>query len=316
MDIESICIIGGAGYVGSAIADHACAQGLRVRVVTRNIQRARPLTVLPTLEAMVADAGDDQSLARALEGMDAVVNLAGILHPSRRASFESTHAELPGRIARAARAAGVRHMLHMSALGASASAPSKYLRSKAAGESALAEAAGKELPFTIFRPSVIFGEHDRFLNLFAQLERYFPLIPLGGAQARFQPVWVEDVARCFVDSLGESCTFGLAYPLCGPQVYTLEELVRFVGRVTGHERRILALPGAVASLQAFVFEHLPGKLLTRDNLRSMSVDNVCDCPFPAVFGFLPASLEAVVPEYMHGSAARARYSLYRHLAGR
>lgn len=315
MDISSVCIIGGSGFVGRSVAEQACTRGLRVRVVTRSEPRARDLLVLPTVETMVADPNEEKALARSFENMDAVVNLVGILHPSGRASFASVHVELPRRIARACRVAGVRQLLHMSALGASASAPSEYLRSKAAGEEAV-RAAGAELPFTIFRPSVIFGEHDRFLNLFAAMARIFPVIPLGGAHARFQPIWVEDVARAIASSLGEPRALGSAYELCGPRAYTLEELVRFAAAAVGRSPRILALPAGLASLQAFVFEHLPGRLLTRDNLRSMSVDNVCAGPFPEVFGFAPATLEAVVPQYLADTGVRARYQRYRHYAGR
>ncbi|MGZ5035269.1 MAG: complex I NDUFA9 subunit family protein [Usitatibacter sp.] len=315
MDIESICLIGGTGFVGRSIAEHACGELLRVRVVTRSEARARELLVLPTLETMVADPNDEKSLARAFENMDAVVNLAGILHPGGGATFESVHVGLPRKIARAARAAGVRRLLHMSALGASAGAPSEYLRTKARGEAAVLESA-KELAVTIFRPSVIFGEHDRFLNLFATLVRLFPVIPLGSADARFQPVWVEDVARCFMESLGDSRTFGQAYDLCGKDVYTLEEMVRFVAAVLKRKPRIVALPPSLAALQAAVFEHLPGKLLTRDNLRSMSVANVCSADFPAVFCFEPASLETVAAEYLVGTGARSRYQGFRNHAGR
>jgi NADH dehydrogenase len=239
----------------------------------------------------------------------------GILHPRRGQDFASVHAELPRKIAHACHAAGVLHLLHMSALGAAENGPSEYLRSKARGEAALRREAGI-LPYTIFRPSVIFGEGDRFLNLFARLARLFPLLPLARATARFQPIWVEDVARCFVAALGDLRTFGQAYELCGPKAYTLAELVRFASEVSGHRRRILPLPDALGRLQAAVFERLPGKLMTRDNLRSMSVNNVCSAPFPAIFGFEPATLEAVAPQYLAGSTSRDRYNQYRHSAGR
>jgi uncharacterized protein YbjT (DUF2867 family) len=315
MDIENVCIIGGSGFVGRAIADEACARGYRVRVVTRSSNRARDLLVLPTVETMVADPNDEKALERCLDNMDAVINLVGILHEGGRSTFQGAHVELPRKIARACRREGVRQFLHMSALGASATGPSHYLRSKGEGEAALREAA-EGLPVTIFRPSVIFGEGDRFLNLFASLAKIFPVVALGGAGARFQPVWVEDVARCFVGALGESRTFGQAYEICGPHAYTLEELARFAMKASGHERPVMKLPGALAQLQAFVLEHLPGKLMTRDNLRSMSVDNVCSGPFPAVFGFAPASLEAVAPQYLSDSSSRARYDQFRHHAGR
>jgi NADH dehydrogenase len=173
-----------------------------------------------------------------------------------------------------------------------------------------------ETAWTIFRPSVIFGENDNLTNLFAKLARISPVIPLACAQARFQPIWVEDVARCLVGALGDGRTFRQTYDLCGPQVYTLEELVHFVVRTLGLERKIVPLPDGVARAQAFAFEHLPGKLISRDNLLSMSVDNVGSGPFPAVFGFAPSAMEGIVPGYLAGGAARSRYDRYRHLAGR
>ena len=315
MDIASVCIVGGTGFVGSAVADHLSAEGTRVRVITRSRPRAMKLALLPTAEVVVADVHDTAALARAFEGMDAVVNLVGILHERRGQTFQGCHVDLPRKVVEACQSAGVHHLLHMSALGASDSGPSDYLRSKAAGEAAVRGTAGP-LPVTIFRPSVIFGAGDRFLNTFAQLVRWFPVIPLAGARARFQPIWVEDVARCFADALGNPRAFNQAYELCGPKAYTLEELVRFVAATLGARRAVVGLPGALATLQAFTLEHLPGKLMTRDNLRSMQVDNTCSQPFPTVFGFQPAPLETVVPEYLVGSAARARYDRYRHYAGR
>ena len=315
MDISSVCIVGASGFVGRAIAEQLSARGIRVRAITRSRPRAMPLAVLPTVEVVVANPHDTAALARSFENMDAVINLVGILHEHRGQSFRACHAELPRKVVEACQSAGVRHLLHMSALGASAEGPSDYLRSKAEGEGEVRRAAGI-LPVTIFRPSVIFGADDRFLNTFAALVRWFPVIPLGGAKARLQPIWVEDVARCFGHALGNPRAFGQVYELCGPVAYTLEDLVRFVAATLGKRRTVVALPGALARLQAFALEILPGKLMTRDNLRSLGVDNVATQPFPAEFGFQPAPLEAVVPEYLVGTGARARYDRYRYNAGR
>jgi NADH dehydrogenase len=315
MDIASICIVGGSGFVGSAIAEQASARDYRVRVVTRSEPRARHLTVLPTVEVMVANPHDEKDLERAFADMDAVVNLAGILHEGGRATFEAVHAELPRKIVRACRAQGVRQLLHMSALGADENSPSKYQRSKAAGEKAVRE-AGETLATTIFRPSVIFGEHDHFLNLFASLAKMMPVMPLAGAGTRFQPVWVEDVARAFVDTLGDALRAGQAFALCGPRVYTLEELVRFAAEAVDRHPKIVALPPALATLQALTFEHLPGKLITRDNLASMKVDNVCADPWPEMLAFEPTPLEAAVPEYLVAARRNGRYQRYRNFAGR
>ena len=315
MRISTVCILGGTGFVGRAIADELAGRGIRVRVVTRVLARGSALRVLPTVEVVAANPQDPAQLRECFDNMDAVINLVGILHPGRGQTFEACHAELPRKIVEACHASGVQHLLHMSALGAADDAASDYQRSKAKGEAAV-RASAAITPYTVFRPSVIFGEGDRFLGLFARMVRWFPLVPLAGAKARFQPIWVEDVARCFVIALGNPACLNQSYELCGPKAYTLAELVRFVAASVGRKTRVLALPEPLARMQAFVLEHLPGKLMSRDNLRSMSVDNVCAQPFPEVFGFQPSPLEAVVPEYLVGTAARARYPLYRHNAGR
>jgi uncharacterized protein YbjT (DUF2867 family) len=315
MEISSVCILGGTGFVGRTIAEQLSPLGIRTRVVTRSGPKAMPLTVLPTVEVEVADVHDPGALRACLENMDAVVNLVGILHEDGAQTFHRSHVELPRKVAEACRVKGVQQMLHMSALGASKDGPSDYLRSKAEGEAAVREAAGM-MPVTIFRPSVIFGENDRFLNMFAELVRWFPVIPLAGADARFQPVWVEDVARCFAGALGNARAHGETYELCGPKAYTLAELVDFVAHTLGKKPRVVGLPGGLARMQAMVLERLPGKVMTRDNLRSMSKDNVCACDFPALFGFRPSPLEAVVPEYLANTTARGRYARYRHSAGR
>lgn len=315
MKIASVCILGGTGFVGRTIAEQLSPLGMRVRVVTRSEPRAMPLRVLPTVEIMVGSPHDPASLAACLENMDAVINLVGILHEHRAQTFRQVHEELPRKVATACVKAGVAHLLHMSALGAAADGPSAYQRSKAAGEAAVREASGI-LPWTIFRPSVIFGEGDRFLNLFAGMVRWFPVIPLAAAGARFQPVWVDDVARAYAAALGKTEHFGQTHELCGPKAYTLEELVQHVAATLGRRTRVIALPGGMGRLQAAVLERLPGKLMTRDNLLSMSVDNVCACAFPPSLGFEPSALEAVIPGYLAPSSPRARYSRYRFHAGR
>jgi uncharacterized protein YbjT (DUF2867 family) len=317
MKIRSVCILGGSGFVGRALASQLSSRGLRMRVVTRQRQSAMPLTVFPTAEIAVADIHDPQALRRAFEDMDAVVNLVGILHEGGNASFSRCHAELPRKVAEACKASGVRHLLHMSALGVSESAPSAYLRSKAAGEAALREAAGI-LPWTVFRPSVIFGEGDRSINTFAAWLRLLPFFPLARAGARVQPVWVEDVARCFAAALGDPRTFGQVYELGGPRAYTWRELVQCAGEMSGNPRAVIGLPDAVGALQATVlgWAPRPWRLMSRDNFDSMGVDNVTKARFPEVFGIVPSALETVAPEYLAASAARARYPRYRHYAGR
>ena len=315
MEIHRVCVLGGTGFIGRSVVEQLAEQGMWVRVLTRNREKARGLFVLPTGEVVNADVNDDATLARQFEGMDAVVNLVGILHQSRRQTFEKVHVELPARVGRACRAAGVARLLQMSALGASAGGPSEYLKSRGRGEAAVREAAG-DIPLTIFQPSIVIGASDDFLNMFAKLVQLFPVIPLAGAKTRFQPVWVEDVARAMVASLADPRTFGKTFQLGGPKVYTLEQLVTLVIALKGRSRMILPLPHWAATLQAAVFEHLPGPIMTRDNLKSMSVDNVCSEPWPAEFAFKPSSIEGIVAEYLTDATQRGRYKYYRNRAGR
>ncbi|MFO1320364.1 MAG: complex I NDUFA9 subunit family protein [Burkholderiales bacterium] len=317
MALKNVCIIGGSGFVGRHVAERLSAAGVDVRIPTRNRELAKDsLILLPTAEVVVADIHDPADLRRVIGGCDAVINLVGVLHDRRGNGFQRNHAELPALVVAACREAGIPRLLHMSALGASESGPSDYLRSKAAGEVRIRETRRHGIATTIFRPSVIFGPGDRFLNLFATLARWFPLLPVGGAAARFQPIFVEDVARAMVDSLENRATFDHDYDLCGPTVYTLKELIEFACGQLGLSRTIVPLPGGLASLQAGVLEKLPGRLLTRDNLKSMSVDNVCGCAFPSEFGFLPQALEAVAPRYLGARSIRMRYDTFRGLARR
>jgi len=310
-----VLVLGATGFVGRSVCARLAGAGTAVRALTRDRLKSRPLHVIPSLEVVEGSPHDDGDLARALDGMDAVVNLVGILHQSRRESFEKVHAQLPARLARACRAAGVLRIVHVSALHADPGGPSEYLRSRGRGEAAL-RSGGEGLAVTILKPSVIFGRDDSFLNLFAGLVKPLPVVPLAGAGVRFQPVWVEDVAGAVAACLADSRTAGQAYDLCGPRAYSLAEIVRFVARLQGLERVIVPLPGWAAYAQALVLERLPGPVMTRDNLASMKVDSVCACPFPEVLGFEPSAMEAIVPEYMAGAGLRGRYAQYRRSPGR
>ncbi|MDE2453083.1 MAG: complex I NDUFA9 subunit family protein, partial [Burkholderiales bacterium] len=276
----------------------------------RRLGHGAALRPLPSLELVEADIHDDAQLAHLVAGADAVIQLVAILHGSA-ADFRRVHVELPTRVARACVAAGTRRLIHVSALGAAADAPSNYLRSKAEGEAAL-KAAGLDL--TLLRPSVIFGVEDHFLNLFARPQAVTPLVPLAGAAARFQPVWVEDVASATVRCLDDDRSIGATYELAGPSTYSLADLVRLAGRWSGHERPVLPLPGWAGRLQALAFECLPGQpLMSRDNLESMRVPNVAGGQLPGfeALGITPAALEAVVPSYLGGEAGCGRLERWR-----
>jgi NADH dehydrogenase len=293
MAIQSVCMLGGTGFVGRHIAPLLCAQGIAVRVPTRSAEKARQTLASLPVEVVPVDVHDIAQLAKLFAGVDAVINLVGILHEQGGQTFQRTHIELSRKVAEAAKIADVRRLLHMSALNAAPDGPSAYLRSKGEAE-ALALASG--LQTTAFRPSVIFGNGDSFLTLFAKLAKLAPVMPLACADAKFQPVWVENVAQAFVHCLQDAASIGQRYDLCGPQVYRLRELVAYAAACRGRHPLIVPLPRPVAFMQASVMEWLPVKLMTRDNFYSMQQDSVCDCAFP--FGITPARLEDIAPQYL------------------
>ncbi len=313
MEITSVAIIGGSGFVGRHICHRLAGEGYRVRVATRDRERAKDkLIFLPTVEAESVNPSDPQQLAAFIRGADAVINLVGVLHERGGAgSFHAAHIELVRNVVAACRETGVRRLLHMSALRADPNGPSRYLRSKGEAEAVVQDSG---LAWTVFRPSVVFGQGDNFLNLFAGLLRFAPVVFLACPNARFQPVFVEDVAAAFAKSLQNIETVGKSYDLCGPKVYSLRELVEYVGAVTGRPRPVVGLSDKLSYWQAFAMEMLPVKMMTRDNYYSMRVDSVCDCAFP--LGIEPTALESVAPAFLALRTPRRRYQSMRARAHR
>jgi len=320
MQLKDICVIGGSGFVGSAIVAKLDAAGYQVKVLTRRREAAKHLLLLPHVEVVECNVLDNQALRNAISGADAVINLIGILHQTRRGGFELIHHQFPARLAKTCIELGIPRLLHMSSLRAGKHAPSQYLRSKGAGEAALLAMVEKtnvsKLNLTIFKPSVIFGRGDRFINLFASLIKLMPVLLLAKPEAKFQPIWVEDVATCFVLSLQNKTCHGLVYELAGPKVYTFRALVKAVMTTLGVQRPIIGLNDALSYVQAGLMELMPVKLMSRDNVRSMAVDSISSTPFPAVFGLAPATLEAVIPEYVVNANTRGAYDRFRSLAAR
>lgn len=315
---NTVLLIGGSGFVGSHVASLLAERNVRMVVPTRRRDRAKHLILLPMIDVIEADVHDPVELTRLMQGVDAVVNCVGILHSRAGqpwgADFERAHVALPRAIAVAAKAAGVRRIVHVSALGAVDDAPSAYLRSKAAGEAAV-RAAGVD--WTVFRPSLIYGNGQCFLRLFATLLKKFPVMPLAGADVRYQPVSVRDVARCIVHALGSEEAIGLTCALCGPRVYTMRELVKMTGRTIGAERCVIGLPGPLAHLQALALELAPGPtLMSRDNLRSMQVDSVCEAGCTLPFGFEPAILDNEIADCLVDFRPTDRFELARSRAHR
>jgi len=313
--MKQICVLGGSGFVGSAIVRQLSLAGYGVKVLTRRREASKHLILLSNVDVIECDVMDDAALVKALKGADAVINLIGILHNSKKASFKAIHAELPARIVKICTKLGIKRLVHMSALQASPKAPSAYLKSKAEGENALLR-ANKNLGVTVFRPSIIFGRGDGFINLFATLVKLLPVILLAKPNAKFQPIYVEDVAKAFVTSLDNIETYGKAYDLGGPKVYTLRQLVTYVADTLGKKRPIIGLNNMLSYLQAFAMELLPVKLMTRDNVRSMEVDSVCVTSFPAFLEIQPVALETIVPDYLSEDNPRNAYNRFRAGAGR
>lgn len=312
---QNVVVFGGAGFIGSHLVARLAAEGRRVTVVTRRIVKGHKLILLPTVEVVQADPFDPNALLRVLAGQDAAINLVGVLHSAPGVpygpAFARAHVELPAAIVRACEQTAVKRILHVSALGAAANASSMYLRSKAAGEKVLADQIG--CAATVFRPSVVFGEDDHLINLFARLQRWLPVIPLARANARFQPVYVGDVACAMACALDAIATYGQTYELAGPSIYTLRDLVRLVGLTSRHARPIVALPDWIGRLQAHMMEWLPGAtLMSRDNFDSMRTDSIASeriagLDAPELGSIQPTPLEQVLLEHLGGLHGRSHF---------
>ncbi len=344
MNFNKICVLGGSGFVGTALVSELAARGRQVKVLTRRREHAKGLILLPTVEVAQADVHDEGVLAREFRGCDAVINLVGVLHETvpgrvdkpqaRRGDFHQSHVELARKAIGACAEAGISRFMHMSALGADPTSRSAYQRSKGVGEALVREAgwqananpgtldgakltARRGMQVTIFRPSVIFGPGDSFLNLFSRLLKLLPVVPLACPNARFQPVYVGDVARAFADSLDDRETFGKAYDLCGPDEYSLLQLMQFLQKTLNGGGRLIPLSDRLSYLNAWLLEFKPGaKLMTRDNYFAMQVPNVCSGENPSPPGWRPQSLEALAPAWLGGTAARGHYDAYRNQAHR
>lgn len=313
-----IVLLGGTGFVGHYLVHRLTDDGHRVKVLTRNREAHRDLLVHPSVEVITANVYDVNTLERHFDDADVTINLVGILNEKGHdgAGFRRAHVELTRTAATAAKAAGVKRFLQMSALGADAQSSSHYQRTKAQAEEYLL--AQPELDVTIFRPSLIFGAGDSFISRFARLLDLVPVaFPLACANARFAPVYVKDVVEAYARSLDDPHTFGRRYELCGPHVYTLHEILEYIRTVQRRHRLIVPLPDALAKLQAAVFEFIPGKPFSLDNYRSAQTDNVClrgnglD-----EFGITPTRMEAIVPEYLSTPRRRRFLDRFRSQARR
>ncbi len=295
--MKKILILGGTGFVGRHICEKLVRLGWQVTVPSRQPSEARSLQMLPRVELVQGNVHDLATLTRLLPGHDAVVNLVAILH-GNEAAFEKAHVTLPRSLVQACQTTGLKRVVHISALGASAQGKAMYQRSKAAGEAVL---QGGGLNLTMLRPSVIFGAEDKFLNLFAQLQRVFPVMPLAGGSARLQPVWVEDIADAVVHCLKNDSGLSPIYEGCGPEVFTLKQLVQLAGTLSGCPRPVINLPMTLGRLQALAMELAPGQpLMSRDNLDALATDNVASGTLPGLadLGITAAPLISIARGYL------------------
>ncbi len=318
MNRETVCILGGTGFVGQALVSRLTKDDYAVRILTRRRERHRSLIVNPAVRVIECDISDRAALQQQFEDCSVVVNLVGILNETGgNNSFQRAHVELPRLICQAMQATGVRRLLHMSALNADANEQqSKYLKTKGEGEDLVHAAAADGLAVTSFRPSVIFGRGDSFFNRFAGLLQLSPvLFPLACPDSRFAPVYVKDVVEAMSRSI-DMATAGERLDLCGPEVYTLRELVEYTRDQLGSRCRIIGLGDGLSRLQASILGLLPGKPFTLDNYHSLQKPSLCLNNALPELGITATPIAAVVPGYLAGKNERARYPGLRRLARR
>jgi uncharacterized protein YbjT (DUF2867 family) len=291
-----IGVLGGSGFVGSELCAQLIDAGYSVKLLTSNIDKCRHLKVLPLLSIIQVNDYQANTLTSALKDCRALINLIGILNEkgSDGKEFHQIHVGITRAALNACENANIPRLLQMSALNAHADGPSHYLRSKGKAENYLKTFSGSRVNYTIFKPSVIFGKGDSFLNRFANLLKITPgVFPLACAKARFAPVYVGDVVKQMVASIDDKTTHNQSYEMCGPNIYSLKELVQYTANVCGYKRTVLGLPMFLSRLQAAVFEYVPGKPFSKDNFNSLKLDSVCSQCSPCT-----TSLQAIAPTYL------------------
>ncbi|MBT8137683.1 MAG: complex I NDUFA9 subunit family protein [Gammaproteobacteria bacterium] len=315
MSDRTICVLGGTGFVGGHLVTRLANAGWRVRLLTRSAARHRALKVLPTVTIVQGDVYNPEFLRRQVAECTAVINLVGILNESAGhrdgKGFERAHVELTGKLIAACQESGVRRVLQMSSLKANAAdGPSHYLRTKGEAEAIVNRA--RDIDGTIFQPSVVFGADDSFINVFAALLRVpSPLFLLPRANARLQPVYIGDVVTAFAQAIDNPATFGKTYQLGGPEVYSLRELIELIASSLGVRRKVIGMPDALARLQAFIMDFVPGKPFSTDNYLSLTVNSICDSNGLERLGIQPTSSARLIPQLLGGRLGRGRLDNYR-----
>jgi len=317
MAVKQITLLGGTGFVGSHLIHRLAGLGHQVTLLTRRPERHREYRVGARVRMVQSNPYDTEALTTLFEGSDCIINLVGILNQTGSSTFSRVHVDLPRAVVKAMRESGVTRLLHMSALNADVNEThGRYLKTKGEGENLVHQSPGVDV--TSFRPSVVFGPGDSFFNRFAGLLKIAPppLFPLACAKAKFAPVFVENVVDAFVHALDSPRTAGKRLDLCGPTLYTLQQLVTYTAGLIGKNTTVVSLPDVLSRMQALLLGVLPGKLFTLDNYYSLQIDSVCSESAFAQLGIVPRSVEAVVPTYLGGARSRARYAEFRARARR
>jgi len=309
---QTICLIGGSGFIGRTLCADLLANGYQVRVLTRQpvAQILKRHPQMSAVELRRCQVHERESLNRELADVDVVINLAGILNQGRgrHQSFQAVHIDLPREIAKTCARLGITRLIQISALNASAArAPSHYLLSKGEGESAAKVNGGPNMRLTIFRPAVVFGEEDTLTNRFAGMIRMSPgILPLACPDSRFIPVYVGDVARAIVSTINDPASYGKRYELCGPQILSLRQLLDWLTHIMDRRRLIIGLPDGLSRLLARVMQHLPGKPFSPDNYRSLKANSLCEENGLEELGLTPTAMADIVPRYLGPGARRKR----------
>lgn len=293
---QKICLLGASGFVGTELCNLLSSKGYSITVFTRNPESARHLRVLPSLSVQILKDFSSETISAHLDECYALINLIGILNERghKGTGFHHAHVDITRAALQACEKKGVARYLQMSALNADPDGPSHYLRSKGKAEAYLNTFARDKVNITIFKPSVIFGADDSFLNRFAALLKFTPgVFPLACGEARFAPVYVGDVASTMANSINDKQTYGKSYELCGPNIYTLKQLVEYVADLCGYSTKIISLPMVLSKFQAMALEFVPGKPFSLDNYNSLKVDSVCKQSCGC-----ETSLESVAPSYL------------------
>ncbi|MEJ2317630.1 MAG: complex I NDUFA9 subunit family protein [Gammaproteobacteria bacterium] len=299
MKIETVTLIGGTGFVGHHLAAALANAGYNLRILARRPERHRDMQLLRNSRIVPLQALSTESLSEEFEQTDAVINLVGILNESGASNFEELHVKLPEKVIEACLRSKTPRLLHMSALNASESRnASNYLHTKGKGENRVHTLSAGAVKVTSFRPSVIFGPDDSFINRFAQLLQIPGPMPLACPGSTFAPVYIGDVVSAFVSSLENKETFGKRYELCGPRVFTLKEIVEYIIWHKGIHKPVIGLGDGLSKLQARILGHVPGKPFTMDNYRSLQVPSVCNEDGLAQLGIQATDMDAIVPRML------------------